>query len=155
MTRRRRIDPFPLDLLYDEPGFLILPAVARGMALNLMWHYWLTDGAPLPVLDSQRFSLAQGNSGPWAAYRIAIRACLDSLIPKIERSRSIRQEKLDRLKRLSHAGNSIRRLRALNNVHKSDAAAPVSPRAAPRRRQELQMPDQAADESGFVDKLSR
>ena len=135
MTTRRKIDPFPLELLYDEPLFLVMPAVARGMALNLIWQFWFTDCRPLPDLDSQRFSLAQANSGPWAMYRVAIRACLDSLLPKLETRRAYRHEKLEKLRRMADKGNSMRKLRALEKQAPLELQA-SAPSLGPERRSE-------------------
>lgn len=153
---RRSIDPFPLEAVYDSPLFLILPAAARGMAMNLIWHFWVTDCRPLPAHDAQRFSISQGHSSTWGSHRQEIRAALDAILPELIRRRARRHDKLNKLKRLSQKSAAMARRRALEKAAKvSPLECSSSP--APILREDKRATRRAASApiggAGFSDKL--
>ena len=155
MTKaRRHVPALPMDVLFDDPRFVVMTPAARGMAWNLVWHFWLSECAPLPKDDDRLFVLAQAHRPTWRNYKPAILAILADALPELHKRRERSRAQSLHLQRLGNKGASSTALKALRkSAPLVDVAAPIAPTT---RQTPKQAPAPMPRESGgFVDRIRR
>jgi uncharacterized protein YdaU (DUF1376 family) len=140
----------------DDARVIAMPVAGRGIMLSLVWHYWLTDCAPLPKDRDRLFAIAQAHKPTWSTHSATILAVLHELAPKIAARFAAHHARRENMKKISQRGASMSALLALNSrrnpapldLQHSTPIVDQAKRAT--RRPAVSAPDSGA---GFVDKL--
>ena len=140
----------------DDARVIAMPVAARGMLLNLVWHFWLSECAELPKDQDRLFAISQAHKPTWSNHSRAILAVLRDAAPKFLEAYGKRQRMKEQLRRLSYKGGGATALNALRE--KSARSAPLQPSSsAPalgtERRQARRAISPAPVDGGFSDKL--
>ena len=137
----------------DDARVIAMPVAGRGIMLTLVWHYWLTDCAPLPKDRDRLFAIAQAHKPTWSVHSPTILAALHDLAPKIAARFAAHHARRAHMQKIGSKGASVMALAALRKTAPSDLqqSAPIVDHAKrATRRPPVSAPDSGA---GFVDKL--
>ena len=113
MQARRKIAPFPLEILIDNPDAMALNAAPFGAVVRLVAHFWLTDCRPLPTTDRLLFGLARAHKATWLASRAEINSILADVLPKLIAAReysNMQRAKLNEARTRMMVGHRVRKL---------------------------------------------
>ena len=139
---RRKLAPFPLHLLIDNPRALSLPAAGFGMLSRLLCHYWATDCKPLPSSNDELRCIMRAHFATFKAYRSELLSIFAELEPELERSFRTYQNRSNNVRELGQRGGTIMRLRALE---KKASRAPTSELRPPSSPHKLRPPAPASE----------
>ena len=151
--RRKRLAPMPIEPILDNPRYMRLPAGARGMLHSLVYHFWLTDCAPLPRDDDSLFAIARAHRPTWRTWKPELLEIFAEIAPILERSNEARRLQHESLRRLADKGRAASEAKRLAAKANTSAQSPLS-FATPKRREERQAEIVARREAirkGFAD----
>jgi hypothetical protein len=81
---RREPWPLPIATLFTDPAWRSWSCAARGMAISILEHYWMTECRPLPTDRNQLFAIARGHPRTWRAYRDEIMRLVTECLPDLD-----------------------------------------------------------------------
>jgi hypothetical protein len=138
MVRRLNPAPVPLHIIFDDTRSLSLNSAATGALIRLVWHYWLTDCAPLPRSDHALYQIARAHKPTWYQHREAIKAILADALPALERAKERRENMVESMNRLRAKSHSLRSLATA--ARKANVATDPAPVVQPKRKQANRAP---------------
>jgi hypothetical protein len=148
---KRKIPPLPVEFFATHPKILRLNTAGYGALWRLILHFWMTDCAPLPDSDHQRFLLARAHQPTWAVVRDEIREILDEICPELTEALALYR------KRSSILGQM--RDRAMSSANSKRYAKVIAPmpesygsRTSERNRAPAPVAHVKQSGSGFVEK---
>lgn len=154
--KRRKIPPMPIEAFALHPKVLAMNSAGYGAVARLLFHFWMTDCAPLPETDYARFLIARAHKPTWATYRADIREILDEICPELRESLALYRKRRSVLDHLSERGVSARQSVRLERRLKLIDATPAigSPdRSQIAERNRAPAPTETPLQSGFREKI--
>ena len=130
---RRKLAPFPLHLLIDNPRALALSAAGFGMLSRLICHYWMTDCKALPSSSDELRCIMRAHFATFRAYRLELLSIFAELEPELERSFRAYQNRRENTLRLGQRGNAIRKLKAIERQASRAPASELRPPSSPHK----------------------
>ena len=130
---RRKLAPFPLHLLIDNPRALALSAAGFGMLSRLICHYWMTDCKALPSSNDELRCIMRAHFATYKAYRSELLSIFAELEPELERSFQAYQNRRDNVLRLAQRGHATLRLKAIERQASRSPASELRPPSSPHR----------------------
>jgi len=109
---RRKLYPMPVEGLFSNPSYIVLPAAGRGMLFSLCEHFWRSECQPRPRDDDQLFAIARAPRPTWRHHRANILAVFDAWAPEAARHFETRQSRRDSLRIASDCSRAARRRKA-------------------------------------------
>jgi uncharacterized protein YdaU (DUF1376 family) len=88
---RPKIYPLPVEGLIDNPGFMMLPAAARGILFTLVLHFWQSECRPLPDSDVEKRHIARAHRPTWNKWGAVILSVFDAVRPELEKYYRLRK----------------------------------------------------------------
>ena len=130
---RRKLAPFPLHLLIDNPRALALSAAGFGMLSRLICHYWMTDCKALPSSNDELRCIMRAHFATFRTYRLELLSIFAELEPELERSFRAYQNRRDNVLRLAQKGHATLRLKAIEKRASRSPAPELRPPSSPHR----------------------
>ena len=126
-TGRPRVEPMPIDLLYDHPAALALPSAGFGGLCRLVIHFWISECRPLPIQDHELCHIARMHVPTWRTHKTSILTIFGDLQPLLEAHKAHTDRFRLALANAAHASNSQRRMTLLAKVSRSAPPSPAMP----------------------------
>lgn len=144
----------PVEGLIDHPEINSLPAIAIGMLIRLMLHYWHTECRPLPSgVDLKH--VARTHSPSWKTWGETILKIFNDVKPEMDRYYSARENNVSSLSLSRMKSARVRRELKAPVSAQLETTAPISALAiVPKRQQEKRaqaVAERAQSETDFVD----
>ena len=117
-----------------------MPVAARGILLNILLHFWVTECEPLPKDDLQLRYIARSHPPTWRAHCGKVLAVFEALRPDMEaylerRKRGFIQLSVAGQRGGSRTATQLSKLYRLAGVSKQAAEEAAGIRTMPRERE--------------------
>jgi len=132
---KRKIPPFPIELLVYNPIVLTFPAAAFGILCRIAIHYWLTECRPLPTQTDDLYAIGRAQRPTMKTWGTAVMAVFNDIKPELDSRFRAYQNRRANVLRLAETGRTINKLKALSKRHAAqppDTLTPPTPKHAAR-----------------------
>jgi hypothetical protein len=115
MTRRPALYPLPVDVVFNHPAYVVLPAAGRGMLLSLLENYWRGGCRWFPKSDDALFQWARAHRSTWRIHKAGILEVFNAARPELDAYHRKREGNRRGLVAAGQLGNATRRLKAIRD----------------------------------------